>query len=49
MVYFIIIIVLLSLMSMSYCIGYRHAEEDQIEEQERAKNDIRSYADKYID
>lgn len=49
MFYFIIILVLLSLVSLSYCIGYRHGEEDQIEEQERAKNDLRSYADKYID
>lgn len=45
--YIIIIMVLLCLMSLSYCIGYRHGEEDQIEENERSKNDLRSYEDTY--
>lgn len=45
--YFIIILVLLCLVSLSYCIGYRHGEEDQIEENENAKNDLRSCEDTY--
>ena len=49
MFYFIITLVLICLVSLSYCVGYRHGEEDQIEENEKSKHDLRNYGDKYYE